>query len=73
MQTRRSSKVGKGMADFDIEGFVAEMDRMGLKLTAVPLADGKYLVNRWRMSGAFEHAKQIEDLWTSRSVTISPE
>jgi hypothetical protein len=54
------------MPEFDVEGFVAEMDRMGLKLTAVPLADGKYLVNRWRMSGAFEHAKQIEDLWTSQ-------
>jgi hypothetical protein len=54
------------MPDFDVEGFVAEMDRMGLKLTAVPLADGKYLVNRWRLSGAFEHAKQIENLWSSQ-------
>ena len=38
----------------------------GAQLTAVPLADGKYLVNRWRMSGAFEHAKQIEKLWISQ-------
>jgi hypothetical protein len=62
----RRDKVGKEMPDFEVEGFVAAMDRMGLKLTAVPLADGKYLVNRWRMSGAFEHAKQIENLWTSQ-------
>jgi hypothetical protein len=54
------------MPDFDVEEFVAEMDRMGLKLTAVRLADGKYLVNRWRMLGAFEHTKQIQDLWTSQ-------
>ena len=54
------------MPDFDVEGFVADMDILGLKLTAVPLADGKYLVNRWRMSGAFENAKQIEKLWISQ-------
>jgi hypothetical protein len=54
------------MPEFEVEKFVAEMDRMGLKLTAVPLANGKYLVNRWRMSGAFEHTKQIEELWTSQ-------
>jgi hypothetical protein len=54
------------MPDFDVEGFVADMDLLGVKLTAVPLADGKYLVNRWRMSGAFEHAKQIEKLWFSQ-------
>jgi hypothetical protein len=34
------------MADFDVEGFVAEMDRMGLKLTTMRLADGKFRVNR---------------------------
>src|ERR1700722_10462392 len=59
-------KLETEMADFDVEGFVAEMDRLGVKLTAVPLADGKYLMNRWRMSGAFENAKQIEKLWISQ-------
>lgn len=54
------------MPDFDVELFVAKMDRMGLKLTAVPLADGKYRVNRWRMLNAVEHTKQIQDLWTSQ-------
>jgi hypothetical protein len=54
------------MQEFDVEGFVAKMDRMGLKLTAVPLADGKYRVNRWRMMQAVEHTKQIQDLWTSQ-------
>ena len=52
--------------DFDVEGFVAKMERMGLKMTAVRLADGKYRVNRWRMPDAVEHTDQIEDLWTSQ-------
>src|SRR5215467_3179813 len=52
------------MADFDIEAFITKLDRMGMKLTAVPLADGKLRVNRWCMLNAAEHAQQIEDLWT---------
>ena len=54
------------MLEFDIEAFVANMDRMGLRLTAVPLADGKYRLNRWRTMQAFEHTKQIQDLWASQ-------
>src|ERR1700674_339290 len=54
------------MPEFDVEEFVAKMDRLGLKLTGVPLADGKYRVNRWRMSGAIENAEQIRNLWTSQ-------
>jgi acetyl-CoA acetyltransferase len=41
------------MSDFDVEGFVAQMERMGLKMTAVRL-------------DAVEHTDQIEDLWTSQ-------
>ena len=37
------------MPEFDVETFVARLDRMGLKLTSIPLADGKLRVNRWRM------------------------
>jgi hypothetical protein len=54
------------MADFNVEGFVAKMDSMGLKLTAVPLAGGKFRVNRWKMLQAVEHTKQIEDLWNEQ-------
>jgi hypothetical protein len=54
------------MSDFDVEGFVANMERMGLKMTAVRLADGKYRVNRWRMPDAVEHIQQIEELWASQ-------
>ena len=54
------------MLEFDVEGFVAKMDRMGLKLTAVPLADGRFRLNRWRTMQAFEHTQQIQDLWTSQ-------
>jgi hypothetical protein len=51
------------MPDFDVEAFVARLDRMGLKLTSVPLADGKLRINRWRMLNASEHTQQIQDLW----------
>ena len=51
------------MPDFDVEAFVARLDRMGLKLTSVPLADGKLRINRWRMLNAGEHTQQIHDLW----------
>jgi len=54
------------MADFDIEAFITKLDRMGMKLTAVPLADGKLRVNRWCMLNAAEHAQQIQDLWTAQ-------
>jgi hypothetical protein len=55
-----------GMFEFDIETFVAKMDRMGLKLTVVSLADGKYRLNQWRTMQAFEHTQQIQDLWASQ-------
>jgi hypothetical protein len=52
------------MADFDVEAFVAKLDRMGMKLTAIPLPDGKLRVSRWCMLNATKHAQQIQDLWT---------
>ncbi len=54
------------MAEFDVVAFVAKMDGMGVKLTAVPLADGKVRVSRWRMMQSVEHAKQAEDLWIAQ-------
>jgi hypothetical protein len=54
------------MPDFDAEAFIAKLDRMGMKLTAVPLADGKLRINRWCMLNAAAHAHEIEDLWTSQ-------
>jgi hypothetical protein len=54
------------MSGFDVEAFVAKLDGMGLKLTAVPLADGRYRLNRWRTMQAVEHRQQIQDLWTSQ-------
>jgi hypothetical protein len=53
------------MPDFDVEAFVAKLDRWGMKLTSVPLADGKLRVNRWRMLNASEHTQQIHDLWAT--------
>jgi hypothetical protein len=54
------------MSDFDVEAFITKLDRMGMKLTAVALADGKLRVNRWCMLNAAEHAQQIRDLWTTQ-------
>ena len=54
------------MSEFDVEEFVAKMEHLGLKLTAVPLADGKLRINRWRMSEAAENTEQIQNLWTSQ-------
>jgi len=53
------------MPEFDAEEFVATMDRMGTKLTAVPLAGGAYRVDRWQLPQAVEHAEHIENLWNS--------
>jgi hypothetical protein len=52
------------MLDFDVEAFIAELDGMGMRLTAAPLADGKFRVSRWCMMTANDHAEQIQDLWT---------
>jgi len=54
------------MTEFDAEAFIAELERMGMRLTALQLADGKLKVYRWRMQGAREHAPQIEALWNSQ-------
>lgn len=54
------------MADFDVEAFISKLDGMGMKLTAIPLADGRIRVNRWCMMTAYDHAQQIQDLWTGQ-------
>jgi hypothetical protein len=51
------------MSEFDVDAFINELERLGLKLTATRLLDGTYRVNRWRMPDAISHAQQIEDLW----------
>lgn len=53
------------MADFDVEAFVAKLESLGVKLTAVPLADGRVRINRWRMPNALD-AAQIENLWAAQ-------
>lgn len=52
--------------DFDVEAFISKLDGMGMKLTAIPLADGKFRVSRWCMMKANENTKQIQDLWTTQ-------
>ena len=52
------------MPDFDVEAFIDKLDGMGMKLTVVPLADGRFRVSRWCMMNANEHTQQIQDLWT---------
>ena len=51
------------MNAFDVESFITQMDQMGVKLTAVELADGTVRVNRWRTITAVEHGHRIDHLW----------
>ena len=54
------------MSELEVEAFVAELERLGIKLTALQLADGKLKIYRWRMRGSQEHVQEIETLWTSQ-------
>ena len=54
------------MPNFDVEAFIAKLDGMGVKLTATPLADGRFRVSRWYMMTANDHAEQIQDLWSKQ-------
>jgi hypothetical protein len=56
----------KEMSDFDAEEFIAQLERLGMMLTATPLADGTFRLSRWKMPHASDHTQQIEDLWTSQ-------
>ena len=51
------------MSEFNAAAFVAELEWMGVKLTAVPLADGTMRINRWRMLHASENIQRIQQLW----------
>jgi hypothetical protein len=42
------------MSGVDCTGSLADAEQMGLKLTAVRLADGKYQVNRCRLLQAID-------------------
>jgi hypothetical protein len=50
------------MSEFDPGAFTRELERMGLRLTTIQLADGKYRINRWRMINAISQGN-IERLW----------
>src|SRR5580704_29264 len=53
------------MPDFDAEGFVAAVERLGLLLTAVRFSDGNVRLYRWRLPDAVIHAQRIEALWAA--------
>jgi hypothetical protein len=53
------------MPEFDIDAFITELERLGVKLTTIRLPDGTYRVNRWRMPDAIVHTEQIERLWAT--------
>ena len=54
------------MPDFDAQGFVAAVERLGLLLTAVRFSDGNVRLYRWRLPDAVIHAQRIEALWALR-------
>ena len=53
------------MSEFDMDAFITELERLGVKLTTTRLADGTYRVNRWRTPEAIAHAQEIERLWAT--------
>ena len=53
------------MSEFDIDAFLAQLDRLGVRLTAIRLADGKLKIYRWRMRGARDNAQEIDRIWNS--------
>lgn len=55
--------VGGEMAVFDVAGFVTKLEGLGIKLAAIPLADGRFRISRWKLPSAVEYADQIERLW----------
>jgi CspA family cold shock protein len=57
---------GSDITDFDAEAFVAAVERLGLLLTAVRLADGNIRLNRWRTADAVINAHRIEALWAAQ-------
>jgi hypothetical protein len=60
------------MPQLSIEAFVSDVERLGLRLNATRLADGKIRLNRWRMPDAVTNTQQIEDLWAVQ-IGDSPE
>jgi hypothetical protein len=52
------------MSEFDPAAFTSEIEGAGVKLTAIPLADGKYRVSRWFMGNADRN--RIEKLWAGQ-------
>jgi hypothetical protein len=53
------------MSELDVAAFLAQLDPLGMRLTALQLADGTLKIYRWRMSGARDNAQEIETLWKS--------
>jgi hypothetical protein len=45
------------MQEFDVDAFITELERLGLKLTATRLLDGTCRVNRWGMPDARTHSR----------------
>jgi hypothetical protein len=54
------------MDGFDAADFVAANERLGLRLCAVPLADGTHRLTRWRLPEAVANAGKIATLWAAK-------
>ena len=63
---RLRSITSPNMPQLSIEALVTEIERLGLRLSATHLADGKVRLNRWRTPDGVINAQQIEDLWASQ-------
>jgi hypothetical protein len=66
LKMRLRSITSLNMPQLGVEAFVANIERLGVRLSATRLADGRMRLNRWRTPDAVINAQQIEDLWASQ-------
>jgi len=52
------------MSESDAVVFTQEIERMGVKLTAIRLADGQYCINRWPMINAIS-PQHVDGIWAA--------
>ena len=52
------------MRGVELVGLVSELDRLGLKLSVTSKVDGSLELSRWRCINYWEHAEEVEALWS---------
>ena len=51
------------MPKLDVVGFVRELDKLGLRLTAIRHLDGSVRLYRWRQMNYWQNEAKVKQLW----------